>query len=122
MQPSTNAKRFVLFLPTGEQQEVHLLFIHFLLKQHGHVVCYLGVDVEYENIKGVEQLFKPDYIFTLIHGGYSSMPVSKYLTGLKSTFSQTNVLVTGPNLEDLNVEGIVTLSSLSETNLFIESL
>ena len=38
-------KRIVLFLPEGEFHEIGLLFVHFLLKQNGIFVDYLGANV-----------------------------------------------------------------------------
>ncbi|MEZ4950054.1 MAG: hypothetical protein R2784_11800 [Saprospiraceae bacterium] len=37
-----NAKKFVLFLPEGERQELTMLFIQFLIKKQGHKAIFLG--------------------------------------------------------------------------------
>lgn len=50
--PQENATKWLLFLPQEEEHEIGILFAHYLLRQHGQQVIYLGSRVP---MKSVEQ-------------------------------------------------------------------
>ena len=57
------SKKIVLFMPEGEHHEIGLLFIHFLLKQNGIYVDYLGANLPVADFKYFISIKKPDYAF-----------------------------------------------------------
>lgn len=64
--PAEGAKKFLLFLPEGEQHEIGLLYANYLLKSRGFQVLYLGQSIPFSDISAVTQQVQPDYAFTLI--------------------------------------------------------
>lgn len=51
--PESKADRWVLFLPPGENHEMGLLMSHYILKEKGYNVVYLGNNVPLEDIEGL---------------------------------------------------------------------
>jgi len=87
-------KKFVVYLPQGEKQELSLLFFHFLLKIRKFSVVYLGNDVSLKDLKFVSQVHEnPDYIFTIINTAPIASPVKEYVDELTSIFPNSKVLL-----------------------------
>jgi DNA-binding transcriptional MerR regulator len=57
------SKRIVLFLPEGEYHEIGLLYVHFLLKQRGFYIDYLGTNVPMVDLKYLSEFHKVDYLY-----------------------------------------------------------
>lgn len=58
--------RFLLFLPEGEHHELGLLLAHFILKQHGAKVFYMGQDLPSANLNTAITTVSPDFVLTFI--------------------------------------------------------
>lgn len=58
-----SSKRVLLFLPEKENQELGLLFLHYLLKFRGTKVTYLGANVPISDVAYVAGIVKPDMAF-----------------------------------------------------------
>jgi len=56
----------LLFLPEGRQLDLGLLYTHYLLKQHGLHILYMGSDVSIDNLKEVLAYKHPQYLFTYL--------------------------------------------------------
>jgi DNA-binding transcriptional MerR regulator len=67
VQPTQRKDRSVLlFLPEGRQLDLGLLYAHYVLKQSGLQVLYMGSDVSVSNLKTVFAHKKPQFIFTYL--------------------------------------------------------
>jgi MerR family transcriptional regulator, light-induced transcriptional regulator len=61
-----HGKRFLLFLPHGEHHELGLLMAHYLLKEKGARVYYLGQNVPTADIPKAIETVNPDFVLTFI--------------------------------------------------------
>lgn len=114
---------YLLFLPPGEQQELSLLFMHYLLRARGFYSIYLGQNVSLNDLKDAVDSMNPDYVFTIISETFVREPVSRYLDSLQAIFNQSTVLVTGYQISMQEIaakDRLQPLNSLAETLGFIE--
>lgn len=118
-----NTKKFLLYLPEGENQELSLLFMHYLLRSRNFQVIYIGQNMSIDDLRDVYQIHKPDFIFTIISETFTRQPIDKYLDQLAYYFKESKLLVSGyqaitqkftPNFNT------TILKSLSETIVFLE--
>ena len=93
--PNANAKKFLLFLPNGENHELSLLLASYLLRANGKNVIYLGNSTPLEDLNKIHKLHNPDYVFCALTNPNSSMPVQVYLNTLSRSWPNTQILVTG---------------------------
>ncbi|MFT5164805.1 MAG: DNA-binding transcriptional MerR regulator [Saprospiraceae bacterium] len=113
-----NIKKFLIYLPEGENQELSLLFMHYVLKARKNRVFYLGLNISVNDLADACKIHQPDYIFTMITETYSKNPVQKYVDELSSTFKDCQVLLSGYQVVAQNVRSIgnvKVLKSLDET-------
>jgi MerR family transcriptional regulator, light-induced transcriptional regulator len=100
---SRDARRFLIYLPEGEKQELSMLFMHYLLKSRGNHVAYVGQEINLPDLKRRYSIYKPDFIFTMITETFTSEPLQQYVDRLAENFkgaqillSATKVVVQGP--------------------------
>jgi MerR family transcriptional regulator, light-induced transcriptional regulator len=120
-----DAKKFIIYLPEGERQELSLLFMHYLLKVRQFQVIYLGQDITLEDLRDACQIHKPDYIFTMLNEPVLKLSVQQYVDKLASDFDNAQILLSGYQVvtKDIQLNDNVTiLPSLDETIEFIENI
>ena len=118
-------KKFVIYLPEGERQELSLLFMHYLLKVRGHQVIYLGQDVSLDDLKDVCSIHKPDYVFTMLNEPILKMSVQQYVDRLATNFCNAHILLSGYQVVMKNVDlksNVTILQSLDDTIDFVENI
>jgi DNA-binding transcriptional MerR regulator len=118
-------KKFVIYLPEGERQELSLLFMHYLLKARGHQVVYLGQDISLDDLQNVTQIHKPDYVFTMLNEPILKMSVQQYVDRLSADCLNTQVLLSGYQVVMKNIElpsNVTVLPSLDDTIQYIENV
>lgn len=93
--PNANAKKFLLFLPNGENHELSLLLASYLLRANGKNVIYLGTSTPLEDLSKIHKLHNPDYVFCALTNPNSNIPVQVYLNTLSRSWPNTQILVTG---------------------------
>jgi DNA-binding transcriptional MerR regulator len=93
--PNGNAKKYLLFLPNGENHELSLLLASYLLRANGQHVIYLGTSTPLEDLNKIHKLHNPDYVFCALTNSNASMPVQVYLNTLSRSWPNTQILVTG---------------------------
>lgn len=93
--PAKSNKSWLLFLPENEFHEIGLLFSHYLIRQHGNKVIYLGGNVPIETlITAVEETKSTHLLFFLVH--YDTPEASQdYLNSLKNKFSKIKINLSG---------------------------
>jgi DNA-binding transcriptional MerR regulator len=89
------APKFLVFLPEGEIHELSLLFLNYILRERGNKVIYLGQNIPYGDLKAVYQIHQPNFICTMISGGFTKEPIQDYIDKLATSFSQTHLLLSG---------------------------
>ena len=90
-----NVKKFIIYLPEGEKQELSLLFMHYLLKSRRNHVIYIGQEISLTDLKDASNIHKPDYIFTMITETFAKEPVQHYVDKLAANFPDSHVLLSG---------------------------
>jgi len=98
VEPTSNSKRFILFLPEGETHELLLLFTEYLLRRHNHIVTYLGCSLPVNELDFVARHLKPDFLVTYQTVAAEEMPLRDYLNLLSATFPFSKILVGGTQL------------------------
>lgn len=90
------SKKFMLYLPEGEFHEIGLLFANYAIRVRGGKVIYLGASVPFGDLKVVFDVYKPDYLFTVITSPLlNGESVQQYLDKLSQRFKDTIVFVSG---------------------------
>lgn len=118
-------KKFIIYLPEGEKQELTLLFMHYILKSRRNQVLYLGQDISVADLRDACKVHKPDFIFTMISETFAKEPVQKYVDKLAQTFPNSQVLISGYQVVAQKVtppQNVRVLRSLDHTLEFLELL
>lgn len=118
-------KKFIIYLPEGERQELSLLFMHYLLKSRRNRVVYLGQEISISDLKDACDIHKPDFIFTMITETFAKEPVQHYVDRLAETFPDCHLLFSGYQVVVQPVEpkeNTSILKSLDQTLSFLEVL
>ena len=93
--PEKKTPSFLLYLPEGEEQELSLLFIHYLLKEQGFKVFNLGRRISLEDLKHAYKIQEPDFIFTIINDGLFKMSLKDYIDEISLHCRNSEILLTG---------------------------
>jgi len=118
-------KKFLLFLPEGEIQELGLLFLHYLLKSKGFPILYLGKGIGIQELKDAHSAFKPDYMFTILSESFIAEPVQSLIDRLSNEFSDTAIIFSGFPLvaqKVTNRSNTLVLKDLNDTENYLEQL
>jgi DNA-binding transcriptional MerR regulator len=91
-------RKYLLYLPEGELHELTLLFCYYVIKSRKHKVIYLGQNVPLPDVESTYELYKPDYIISVITTTKSIAKTQKYLSVLGEKFKQTHLLLSGYQL------------------------
>ena len=118
-------KRIVLFLPEGEYHEIGILYVHFLLKQKGIYIDYLGTNTPILDLAYLATHQKIDYFYSHITSPAKSFKLNKFLEGITTQVNNVPVLISGQLLQTYKgplASNIQLLKSLADTTDFIASL
>jgi len=120
-----DTKKFLIYLPEGEKQELSLLFMHYLLKSRRNQVVYLGQEIGLNDLEDAYQIHQPDYVFTMITETFAQEPVQKYVDALSAKFQDCHILLTGYQVVAQNVsssKNVTILRSLDHTIDFLNEM
>lgn len=106
-------RRFLLYLPEGEQHELSLLFMHYLLKSRSFKVVYLGPNISLQDIAYTYSQNKPDYIFTILSETFTKKPILSYIEELSKYCPKATLLISG---YQVSVQGIQSRDKLKVLN------
>lgn len=119
---SNQTKKFILYLPEGERQELSLLFMTYLLKSRKHHVIYLGQEISISDLADACKIRNPDFLFTMVTETFAKEPVQKYIESLAESFPDCHILLSGYQVVAQEVfppENVSILKSLSQTLEFL---
>ncbi|CAN5687025.1 MerR family transcriptional regulator [soil metagenome] len=88
-------KSVLLFLPEGEHHELGLLFMHYMLKNRGAKVLYVGANVPLNDIEFVTKLKKPDFLYTHLTSVAQNFNFEKFLNKISSRLPGQPMIVSG---------------------------
>lgn len=124
--PSGNeTRKFIIYLPEGESQELSLLFMHYLIKSRRHQVVYLGQNTSLTDLQDACSIHQPDFVFTMISETYSKQPVQKYIDKVAAIIPSCKLLLSGYQVVAQDVastNNILVLHSLDDSLNFLNSL
>lgn len=118
-----NAKKFLIYLPEGEKQELSLLFMHYLLKSRKNQVVYIGQEISVRDLQDAYHIHKPDYIFTMITETFAKESVQVYINKLAVAFPDCHLLFSGYQVvaqDVMDMENVSILRSLDQTIDFLK--
>lgn len=88
-------KSVLLFLPEGEHHELGLLFMHYMLKNRGAKVLYVGANVPLNDIEFVTKLKKPDFLYTHLTSVAQNFNFEKFLSKISLRLPAQTLIVSG---------------------------
>jgi len=118
-------KRIVLFMPEGEYHEIGLLYVHFLLKQRGVFVDYLGSNVPMVDLQYLASTNKVDYLYCHLTSPAKNFKATKFFQQLEPISKKVPVIISGQMAQSYTgVTGanIHLKRSLAETIDFLENI
>ena len=80
-------EKWLLFLPENEFHETGLLFAHYLIRQSGRKVIYLGVNLPLNSIISAIESTKPDKILSFVVHREQPLIFQKYLDTVTRPFT-----------------------------------
>jgi DNA-binding transcriptional MerR regulator len=91
----SSKNNWLLFLPENEFHEIGLLFSHYLIRQAGNKVIYLGSNVPFDTLKNAIEETNPSHLlFFLVHNNTPENS-QEYLDSLKKNFTKSQIHVSG---------------------------
>lgn len=118
-------KRVVLFMPEGEFHEIGLLYVHFLLKQKGIGVDYLGTNVPVVDLKFLTEFKKVDFLYCHITSPAKQFKFNKFLDQLGQIDTAIPIVLSGLIIQEYKgkvAPNIHLKRSLVETIDFMNSI
>lgn len=100
------AKKYLLFVPAGENHDLSLLFAAYMLRSRRQSVIYLGTATPLEDLNSIFQMHSPDYLFCSLTTANAAMPTQIYINSLAKSWSDTSILLTGNQIvkrKDINL-------------------
>lgn len=119
------SKRIVLFMPEGEYHEIGLLYVHYLLKQRGFYIDYLGTNVPMIDLKYLAEFQKVDYLYCHLTSPARNFKIHKFFEQLGEVSKNIPIVISGQLAQAYKgpmSSNIQLKKSLVETIAFLESI
>ena len=119
------SKRIVLFMPEGEYHEIGLLYVHFLIKQRGFYIDYLGANVPMVDLKYLSEFHKVDYLYCHLTSPARNFKINKFFDQLAEVSKIIPIVISGQLAQAYKgqIAGNIQLKrTLAETINFLESI
>ena len=121
LQRKRKLPHFGLYLPSGERQELSLLFVDYLLRKRGFPTFYLGADVAVTDLADVLSCVRVDYLFTIVSNAFVHEPVEHHVNGVLALDANVTLLLSGyqAGMHDFsNQDRVRVVSGLSDMLAF----
>ena len=96
--PQYPGAKFLLYLPDGENHELTLLFLHYLLRGRHQKVVYLGAGITINDLRDAAQSFQPDYVYTILNDPLPRQSIQTYLDNAAKAVGSAQFLLSGAQL------------------------
>jgi len=93
-------KTILLFLPEGEHHELCLLLVHYILKNRGVKVLYLGANIPFKDVLYVVNLKKPLFLYSHLTAIGHSFNLEKYLTQVGNKLQNSKLILSGQMIQN----------------------
>lgn len=124
-EPKNTDDKFIIYLPEGENDELSLHLMHYLLKKRNFKTINLGKDISIHDLIDAHHICKPAFIYTMISESYSDQPVKNYVDELERHFPDCKIMLSGYQIAAqriLSANNIQVLNSLDETITMLDDL
>lgn len=118
--PKPDAKKFLLFLSEGELHELSLLFTHYIVKSRQQKSIYLGQSLPFNDLVSTYNAHNPDYIVTVLTSVPGYNDVQKYVSKLSQTFKNSQILISGYQVQGQDLELDNNVSILNKIDDLID--
>lgn len=88
-------KKFLLFLPEGEQHNIGLLFANYVLRSRGHDVLFLGQEVPMVDLARASIDIHPEYVFTTVTASTIHFNKQNFIDELKMVWPNAKYILSG---------------------------
>ena len=125
MPRAQSQKMGLLFLPEGEYHELGLLYVHYLLKQHGVGVLYLGADLPLSDLEHTCALKKPDFLYCHLTGITGSFKFDTFFSRITQRIGIPLVLsgaLARAHVRKVPSTGVDLRQTLAEVQEFVNTL
>ncbi len=122
---SVSAPKSLIYLPEGDNQELSILFLQYMMRARGISTIYLGTDVPLDNIEMAYKLQAPKYIFTFLNETFSADAAKQYVEVLQRICPDSHLLLSGfapvqfPDVFPLTCK---ILNDIESTRTYIDTL
>ncbi|WP_031530072.1 MerR family transcriptional regulator [Dyadobacter crusticola] len=93
--PAQSAQKWLLFLNEEEDHEIGLLFAHYLIRESGQNVVYLGARVPYNDLSKVVQQCQPTHIYSFVVNNQFQEKLPGLVEKLTSDFKSCRICISG---------------------------
>ncbi|MFY0591868.1 MerR family transcriptional regulator [Roseivirga sp.] len=117
------SKKYMLFLPEGELHEISLLFANLLIRSRNNRTIYLGQSMPFHDLKVAYDVYKPDYLLTILTSRDSDISPQDYLNQLSEQYPETTILVSGSQItgQDLELnDNILQINNPNQLTDYVE--
>ena len=109
---------FLMFMPSGEYNEIGLLFANYLVRKAGHEVVYLGPSVPLEHLRRLNDLSKYGDILINITNPVIEPDNKSYLDELRTIFPDQKIHIifssVAPQLKTADLSNIQIYSTFKQ--------
>lgn len=112
--------KVLLYLPEGDQQELYLMFVQYLLKKRNIDVVYLGTKVVIEDLQLAASIHKPNFIYTIISERHKCYVPECYIGRLSEGMEAPHLLVSGFQHTPKQTESPDNVTVLEDLNELLE--
>lgn len=122
---SVTAAKSLIYLPEGDNQELLILFLQYMMRVRGIPTIYLGTDVPLDNIEMAYKLQEPKYIFTFLNESFSADSARQYIDVLQRICPESQVLLSGYAgvvYHDAFPSSCTILNDIESTRKYIDTL
>lgn len=85
----------LLYLPEGEDFELSLLYMHYVIKEMGYAVCNLGVGMATQELEEYASLCEPRFVCTIVNTSLQNTELQNYITHIQNVFKGSTLLLSG---------------------------
>jgi DNA-binding transcriptional MerR regulator len=113
-------RRIALYTPQGEQHEIPLLFIHYLLKKNGNKVIYFGKSVALKALKAYQESGEFTHLHFHLVTNLTNKSDNEYVKQVSAAFADKKIIMSGANVQYVTEvpENVRLLRSMKEILFF----
>jgi len=89
------AKKVLLYLPEKEKQQLSIVFLIYLLRLKGIDTLLAGFDLSLKDVLDAYQIYKPDYIYTIINEDSEKQSFQAYIEYICKSIDVSTFLFSG---------------------------